>query len=61
MGLLKHPAKDNEPYRRCLYSVDINIKNSDIATLISSVKRVKHNGMKTAGFINFSIIAVCGF
>ena len=60
MGLLRLAAKDNEPYRRCLYSVDFNMKNSDIATFISSAERVNHNGMKTAGFISFSRIAVCG-
>jgi hypothetical protein len=59
--MLQQAAKNSDPYRECLYSVDINNKKSDSTTLMSSAKRVKRNGMETAGFISFSIIAVCGF
>jgi hypothetical protein len=59
--LLKHAAKDSEPYRDRLYSFEITIKIQDIATLILSAKMGIHNGIKTARFNGFSMIAVCGF
>ncbi len=46
----------NEHYREFLYSVDINIKNFDIAIICSAAIRDQHNGMKPAGFINFKLL-----
>jgi hypothetical protein len=59
--LLKHAAKDSEPYRKSLYYFEITIKIPDIATLILSAKMGIQNGIKTARFTGIGMIAVCGF
>jgi hypothetical protein len=59
--LLKQAAKGGKLYGDRLYSIEINIKIYDIATLILSAKMGIHNGIKTARFNDLNRIAVCGF
>ena len=59
MGLLRHAAGECQPGRDCLYLLEINNKNFEIVTIMLSVNTIILNGMKTARFTHFSIIAVC--
>jgi hypothetical protein len=59
--LLKHTAKDSEPYRKRLYYFEITIKIPDTTTFILSVKMGIHNGIKTARLTGISMIAAGGF